>query len=148
MEYFDEVNESGYGFLTKLKEMSGNRNSLLLNIQAQKKSAKEEYIIISGKSMGPMRRIFTDGTCAKYEIYFAHYISYNVYNESYIVQNEDIYIGTTLRIYSKSKYLDFITEFTTADYIWPGELKHYAVLSQNHVVDIVSTFEPIIKRLR
>ena len=58
-------------------------------------------------------------------------------------------IGRQFCIYSKSNYLDYIRDTTVVNDIYDYEniLKHYAINCQNHVIDIVTIDEPVIKRV-
>jgi len=142
MDYFDEINEAGCCFLTKLEEAGGN--SLSLSIQTSKVSEREEKIFIDEKQFGKGKRIYSDDTCPEFQIYFERFIAFNVLNESYLGSDEGEYTGKYLRVYSKSKYIDFLTEYASV-YLHEGEvLTHYAFLCQDQVIDIVSTRKPTI----
>jgi hypothetical protein len=79
---------------------------------------------------------------------FEAYIGYSVLNES--ITNLDDYEefeGKAFRIYSKSRYLDYINVSTFASNDYPGPYKHYGIACLNHIIDIISTEEPIIKEI-
>lgn len=90
--------------------------------------------------------IFPD-TSVIYHIIFNGYISYNVINESYTSWDdcEKFECGNLFRIYTKSRYLDFISTTTIAMEI-ENKFVHYGICCLNNIIDIISTDEPIITK--
>ncbi len=79
------------------------------------------------------------------QIDFNSYVGYSVINESFAVWDDyEEFEGKAIRIYSKSRYLDFIGAWTIASEEYPGPFKHYGVSCLNHIVNIVSTEEPAV----
>ena len=73
------------------------------------------------------------------------YIAYSVRNESFAtLDREEQCEGSTFVVYSKSRYLDFVAKATIASQDYPGPFKHWGVFGLNHILDIVSTDEPVI----
>jgi hypothetical protein len=72
-----------------------------------------------------------------------------VINESYDNSNPtDEYVYGDYRtfcIFQKSNYMDFILSQTFANEIYPGELIHYGLFAENHIVHIISLHEPKIE---
>jgi hypothetical protein len=60
----------------------------------------------------------------------------------------EIFEGKAFRIHSKSRYLDFINIGTIASEEYPGPFKHYEIACLNHIIDIVSAYEPTITELQ
>jgi hypothetical protein len=80
---------------------------------------------------------------------FDWYIGYSVINECFTVLDKyELSKGNAFRIYSKSRYLDFINAGTIATEEYPGPFKHYEIACLNHIIDIVSVSEPTIKELK
>ncbi|MGE1166548.1 hypothetical protein [Peribacillus simplex] len=77
---------------------------------------------------------------------FESYISYSVINEcfSYSIDNSEISKGDLFRIYTKSRYLDFIKIATNdREDICPSEnYIHYQFPCLNHTIDVISCEEP------
>jgi len=120
MNFFDEINNLKHIYLTYLNEP--HENGLIIRFT---------NIDISDE----------------YEISFNHYISYNVTNEAYsFVDKTEARVGNLFCIYSKSNYLKFIIEHTTADIQHKGELIHYGINCLNHTIDIISLNAPIITK--
>ncbi|WP_232289113.1 hypothetical protein [Paenibacillus sp. Aloe-11] len=86
-----------------------------------------------------------DVTLPQIQMDFEWYIGYSVRNESYTVWDDyEQFDGKIFRVYSKSRYLDFIKISTIATDDYPGPYKHYGISCSNHIIDIVSTSDPII----
>src|SRR5258708_14146700 len=127
MEFFDEINDLEYLFLTKMENLAANR--LSITIKGATISEKEEDLIISAKNIGPVKRILVDGQGKGYEFFFKSYGAYCVVNESFsMYQDDEERIGRLFCIYSKSHYLNFIHNDILFDDLidYIGELKHYA----------------------
>ncbi|MBQ8568688.1 MAG: hypothetical protein IJ446_05670 [Oscillospiraceae bacterium] len=85
-----------------------------------------------------------------YEIIFERYILYLTRNESYCASDEhDIWEGRFLIKYSRSALLDILPVLTECQKLsdgtfYPGEWKHFGISSQNHTVDIITEYDPLI----
>jgi hypothetical protein len=81
-----------------------------------------------------------------FDIRFTHYVSYAVRSEHYCQwDNDEVWAGKHVyRIYSKSKFLDFVAgaTFATDDFPWP--FKHYQFQSLYQIIDVASRDEPIV----
>ena len=145
MNYYNEVNEAKDVFITKIFEPS--ENSLELELSIGKVSEFEEDTIISKINIGPSKRVYFDHESIRYKIYFENYICYSVINESFEQLGGEIFIGRNIRIYAESNFLNYVRADTFATNEYPGEFRHYAFLSWNHIVNVASQAEPIIERL-
>ena len=83
---------------------------------------------------------------ARYEIIFDDYIAYAITNESYAGNIEEEYEGKLARIYSKSAFLNYVSQGTIATSEYPGPFKHYGFCCLNQIIDIVSEEPPRIKK--
>jgi hypothetical protein len=93
-------------------------------------------------------QIIYDEDCEKYKIYFDTYIAYSVVNESYDNANENQrFEGDKIRIYSESSFLEYLKKDTIATKEYPGNFKHYAFISINHIINVVSIDEPRITKI-
>ena len=85
-----------------------------------------------------------------YTITFEGYIIYQVGNESYCSGDpRDRYSGRSLRICESSALLKRLGEFADAQILadgtfYPGKWTHYRVVTQNHIIDVISANEPIV----
>ncbi|WP_139492683.1 hypothetical protein [Brevibacillus dissolubilis] len=105
-----------------------------------------EPLVIGDKRYEDAHSIIIDEDLPVIQIDFETYIGYSVLNESYTTWDDaEEFEGKVFRIYSKSKYLDFIKVGTFASEDYPGPFKHYGMCCLNHIVDVVSTSEPVVR---
>lgn len=86
-------------------------------------SSTPEPILIGDKNIGDGYTVTNDEKSPVIKIEFNSYIGYPVRN---------------------SRYLDFIRAGTIASEDYPGSFKYYSVSCLNHIVDVVSTEEPVV----
>ncbi|MDE6727990.1 MAG: hypothetical protein K2J80_08645 [Oscillospiraceae bacterium] len=85
-----------------------------------------------------------------YDITFEDYIIYQVGNESYCSGDpNERFSGKFLRICEKSALLRRLGEFSDAQTLadgtyYPGKWTHYEIVTQNHIIDVVSAHEPVV----
>lgn len=85
-----------------------------------------------------------------YTITFEGYIIYQVGNESYCSGSpNDKYTGRFLRVYETSALLERIGEFSDAQMLsdgtyYPGKWAHYEIVTQNHIIGVISHREPSV----
>jgi hypothetical protein len=92
------------------------------------------------------RPIVHGSGCRVFEIFWPSYIAYSVRNESYT--SLDPYEEKEGRLfvrYTKSRYLDYISNATFATEDYPGPFTHWGLYCLSHIIDVVSMDEPIIK---
>ncbi len=88
-----------------------------------------------------------------YQIVFPSYITYLMRNESYCSPDPyEIREGTHFMIYTKSRLLDSLPILTDCQTLSDGTLypypwKHYGIITNNHVIDVISGDEPIITKI-
>lgn len=153
MSLVNEINNFGSPFLIRLVEKDNSLYIYICGSYAKKTSFEDakalgDYlnnetiteIISESKSIIPDNSVV-------YCIYFESYVGYNVSWESYILGNdeEEFEYGKCFRIYSKSKYLDYMTSNTFAEQVL-GKLTHYGVYCEWQIIDVVSDEEPIITK--
>ena len=56
--------------------------------------------------------------------------------------------GRLFRIYTKSHFLDYVARGPLATKLAPGPFRHYGLFCCNHVIDVASSSEPVIKQIR
>ncbi|MEK4069924.1 hypothetical protein [Peribacillus sp. FSL R5-0717] len=80
------------------------------------------------------------------QLEFESYISYSVIDEcfSYYIDNSEISKGELFRLYTKSRYLDFIKIATNEreDLCLSENYIHYQFPCLNHTIDVISCEEP------
>lgn len=119
---------------------------------------KYEYVPESGVGNEKLDAVLANATAIcpseeQYEILFENYILYQVRNESYAaVDAVEVYKGSFLCIYEKSHLLDALPLLTDCQILesgipYPGKWKHYAILCQNHIIDVITCKEPTIRKI-
>lgn len=81
-----------------------------------------------------------------YEILFDSYIAYSTRWESFTTwdDSEMFTLGNKFRLYSQSKFLDYVKNSTFANSV--TEYKHYGICCEWQIIDIASTCMPSITR--
>lgn len=123
-------------------------NSLRMYFARCKVSDTPEDLIIGDKIIKGTYQITVDMDLPILQMDFESYIAYSITNESFTSWDDyEIFDGKAFRIYTKSRYLDFIKEHTFAHQVcgdvYP-HLTHYGIVCLNHIVNIVSTTAPSI----
>ncbi|WP_430965317.1 hypothetical protein [Spongiimicrobium sp. 2-473A-2-J] len=146
MEYYERINTERNTFLTKIFEPEENSLEFELTMGIVGELEKSPKIL--GVDIGPSRPVYHNENSDVFKVIFDEYIAYSVINESYESLGGTEYIGQRIRIYSKSNFLDYVKADTFASPNYPGEFKHYAFISLNHIVNVVSTVEPKIEKIK
>ena len=87
-----------------------------------------------------------------YEIIFDLYIMYQVRNESYSSWDDyEIRRGKFLICFERSRLLDHLKDITDCQQLqdgtyYPGAWRHYGVYTENHIIDVITCNEPVIRR--
>ncbi|NCT38563.1 hypothetical protein GTW56_21495 [Bacillus sp. EB93] len=122
MDFNELIQEKGYIYLEKIIEPKENSLRLLIN------------------------RSTFNIDLPMVQLEFESYISYSVIDEcfSYSIDNSEISKGELFRIYTKSRYLDFIKIATNErEDVCPSEnYIHYQFPGLNHTIDVISCEEP------
>ncbi|RUT46567.1 hypothetical protein EJP82_12015 [Paenibacillus anaericanus] len=146
MEYSDLLNFKDI-YLEQIYEPE--ENSLRLLFSRSRTSETPETITIGEIEIKDIYSLDVDETVPLIQMDFEGYIGYSIRNESYTSWDDyEEFEGKIFRIYSKSRYLDFIKVGTFASEDYPGSFKHYGISCLNHVVDVASVSEPIIKEVQ
>lgn len=85
-----------------------------------------------------------------YEILFENYVFHMTRNESYTCWDDyEIRNGKFFIIFDKSRLLDYLPQIVTQGIVEaynPKGWKHYGIYCQNHIIDVIATKEPRIKK--
>ena len=133
-----------------LREISEPRqNSLRLLIEEAEVMPEEVAIRIAGTDLGTGHLVRSTANSRLFEIVWDNYVAYLVTNESYATPSEsEEYSGRFARCYSKSLFLECISHATVACNEYPGPLQHIGIVSECHVIDVVSTSLPRVRKMR
>ncbi|WP_078409005.1 hypothetical protein [Priestia abyssalis] len=148
MEYKHLMKREGYILLDSLTEPK--TNSLRIFISRCKVSQESEDIEIGDQIFRDAHPIEVNEELPIIQIDFESYVSYSVMNESFTVLDDyEIFEGNSFRIFKKSRYLDFIKKGTIATDVFPEEpFIHYEIACLDHIIDVISFGEPIIKEIK
>lgn len=123
-------------------------NCLRMYFARCKVSDTSEEFAIGDKVIKDTYPINIDTDLPLIQLDFESYISYSITNESFTSWDEyEIFEGKAFRIYTKSRYLDYIKTHTFAHQVCGDvfpPLTNYGIVCFNHIVNIVSTATPII----
>ena len=141
----NEIDSFDFVFLREITELE--KQSLRLVVFEGRAAAESVTLKFGGAELADCHRVRPSGNI--FEIIWESYIAYCVRNESYcgINKDDEIAVGKNFCIYSQSAFLNYISRGTLATVEYPGPFQHYGVVCQNHVIDVVSTHSPQIRRL-
>lgn len=144
---FAEIDSCYSLLLREITEPS--ENALRLLLEEAFVLPREVTVAVGGtetKAGGPIRSI--EGS-RLFEVVWDFYVAYSVRNESYVARDEcEEYSGRLARIYSKSHFIDYVSRATFACNEHPGTLRHIGLVSESHIVDVVSTDLPRVRQIR
>lgn len=120
-------------------------NSLRLCIERCKVSERPEELKIGNNVLNNLYPVIPADDLPVLQVDFNSYIAYSIRNESFTEWDDsEIFIGESIRIYTKSRYLDYIKISTFACDDYPGPFVHYGFCCFNHIIDVVSVEPPTI----
>ena len=85
-----------------------------------------------------------------FEITWDRYNVYQALNESFAGGNgpDEVYEGNLFRKYSKSRYSRYVQDALENVHFLDPEHQHWTIVGKNHIVDVISSAEPLIRFLR
>lgn len=144
LNYFDEINFCKYLYLKEISEPEDNS----LRVVIEEAIAGDKSGVVSDAGLSGNEIIVTDESRV-FEIYFDSYIGYSVVDESLALPDDsEVFDGRIFCVYEKSNYLDYLKKASFASEDHPGPFVHYGFNCLNHIIDIASTDEPEIKKLK
>ena len=143
MKYSELLTYQGDIYLTSIYEPQDN--NLILEIERCKINDTPEDIRIGDNIIENIHSIDIDDSLPILRFEFDWYIGYSGTNESFTIMDDyEVYEGKAFRIYTQSRYLDFVDVSTIASDDYPGPFKHYGITALNHIIDVVATEPPTI----
>ena len=140
-------------FLISLSEEPDNALKLVISLSyAGEKGSDVSELPALSEILKECRPIYPDKN-QTYEILFEQYILYLNRNESYTSwDNSEIYKGKYFILFEKSQLLTILPVLTDCQILsdgtyYPGKYQHYGIYCQNHIIDVISCHEPLIKKL-
>ena len=142
----EEIDSCRYLFLRDLSEPE--ENTLRVVVEEAKADGPPEDLEILGKVIRGTIPIDSDESCRLFELVWSSYVAYGVRNESFTAWDDsEEWQGRLFRLYSKSHFRDYVSRATFASNEYPGPLRHWSLLCENHLVDVVACVEPAVRRL-
>jgi len=146
-ENFAEI-DSCYSLLVR-EITEPKENSLRLMIEEAFVLPEEVTVAVGGTEITGGHPVRSVEGSRLFEIIWDFYVAYSVRNESYVARDEsEEFLGRFARIYSKSHFLDYVSRATFARNEHPGPLQHIGLISECHIIDVVSTEPPRVKQIR
>lgn len=144
MTHIDRLNSCHSLVVDNLFEPSQNR--LTIQVTVGITSENTEMVTVSGVELGPYKKVdFDNGET--YEIFFNFYISYFVINESFDSGMSSEYIGGKIRRYANSSFIEFCKEQNIYFKLWDDkDIIHYGIITEHHVIHVLTTSEPQISK--
>ncbi len=129
-------------FLGQISEPSTNRLRLVL-IEA----AAQGPVVESVDDLGiPGREILPLPQTEAVVIHWESYVAYAVRNESFALEKSVPKVENMLVERDASAFRDFVRHATWATDDHPGKLRHFEVICEHHVIDVISTDAPVVAR--
>ncbi len=148
----DTTNEYG-PFLLKTEEIGDNCVKFIVVLSHQ--GIKETHDITENAAINKLLEKCSPlypNNDEIYEISFDNYILHQTRNESFCSwDNYEIREGKHFIEFTRSRLLDIVPQLIeyqlVNDIFSPNKPKHYGIYCLNHIIDIISCFEPKIKKL-
>lgn len=138
-------------FLVKtIEEENGIRFIVALSIQGKNGTDRNDMGIPAlSKILLEATPIYPDENNL-YEVLFENYVFHMTRNESYTCWDDyEIRNGKYFIIFDKSRLLDNLPQIVNQGIVeahYPRGWKHYGIYCQNHIIDVIATKEPRIKK--
>jgi hypothetical protein len=133
-------------FLREISEPG--QNVLRLVLVEGIPSDKVESIRFAATQIDNVRRVRAAQNSRVLELLWNHYIAYSVTNESFSKADGAPHSGRFLRHYSESPFLEYVKRSTCATDEYPGPPIHMCIVTETHIVDVVSTEMPTLRLLQ
>lgn len=147
-DFFTALNSCSHVYLVTYEEAPGSLDLRLVVHEARAESKLSR--VDTGNSeldqiLGQGYAIRTDAMCREFTITFENYVGFSIKNESYANPEPNEDYSKRLRSHTRSRFLDFIATSTFAQQILEKPILHFAVVCENHVVDVACTEPPMIE---
>lgn len=141
-----KINACEYLYLRDLSEPK--ELSLRVVIDETKAEVVPTNINIGSVVLSDLRAIKPNPANFSFELVWPTYILYSVRNESFANPDKtEKWEGRLFCTYSKSHFLEYAKNSTIASDEYPGPFQHWGINCLNHVIDVISHKQPILKIL-
>ncbi len=143
----EDLNDCRSLFLTDIQETGFN--SLTVIVSEGVPAGDAEAIEVGGVVIPNCTRIEPTDQSRVFELAWKSYVGYAVLNESFAsVDDAEQFEGKRFRVYSKSHFLDYMSQATFACKEHPGPTQHYSVACEDHIIEVLSVAAPTLTRVR
>jgi hypothetical protein len=125
-------------------------NVLRLAVQETFVNPKAETRTVCGTPIENVHRVESTAVSRIFELTWNQYIAYGVTNESFCSPDDERVersSGRLFRTYAKSPFLEYISRASFASAQYPGPFTHICIVTEMHIIDVVSTQAPEIRLL-
>ena len=135
-----------YLFLSEIEEL--DNNGLRLVVAEGRRAGKSRPIRVGDAVIPGGTRIDVTDESAAFEVVWNKYVAYSVMNESFAaVDEQERFTGNRIRLYTKSRFMDYVARASFACDEYPGPTQHIALVCENHIVDVIAAMRPAVQRL-
>ena len=140
----EELDACRFLYLQSISEP--DLNALKLVLSEGIVSDRTETLAVGTTEISGLRAVEVAEKSRHFEVVWESYISYAIRDESYCDwDKQEAWTGSTFRVYSRSKFLDFVTSGTFASATFPGPFVHYEIICCDHIIDVASQYPPTIR---
>lgn len=141
-----EIDDCGSLFLTDFREMG--LNSIQIQVAEGLPTGPPKSIKVGETEISDCTAIEITYESRVFEIFWRSYVGYSMLNESYAnVDDQESYAGNRFRIYSNSRFIQFMSQATFACDEYPGPTQHYCIACEDHVIHVLSVEPPTVRKI-
>jgi hypothetical protein len=141
-----EIDDCRFLFLIDLRE--GSHNSLHVKVAEGRTVGSPKSIKVANTEISDCTAIEITDESRVFAIVWKSYVGYSVLNESYATpSDEERGEGNRFRLYSKSRFIQFMSDATFACDEYPGPTRHYCVGCEDQIVHVLSADAPTVRRV-
>ncbi|SCW57525.1 hypothetical protein [Asticcacaulis taihuensis] len=128
-------------FLNGISEPGSNVLSISLS-----SGCLSDDTIVDPNINAPCRAVEVTDKSQHFEVSFETYVFYAIINESHgLIEPDAIFTGKKIRKYERSNLLEAVEKISCPyDIFGERPLKHFEILTENHLVNVVSYDDPQI----
>lgn len=147
-EVFSLLNQVKYLYLRNISEPEDNSLRLVVEeaiADHNQVGSMQDSSSLSAEIRKDAWPIRSTDKCRAFELKWSRYVAYLVTEEgvgSGASDEDEVYTGDVLRVYTKSHFLDHLSR-DTAGHI--GPILHYKLICQNHLIDVASYSPPEVR---
>jgi hypothetical protein len=113
------------------------------------KAAEPEDLIIGATNLGPSWRVEVTDESRWVCVSFGRVCAYQLIDESLTSADDyEIHDRGFLRLYERSRYLDFLRSHAIMEHPMAEGARHYCLLTEDQIIDVVATAGPEFEALQ